>query len=218
MEKDFVYVKEFQLGSVDKREVLRYLGGKDWDEKTDILFEECINECSGVIRCKTCFSLYELSHKIIKEFCGSSKILEKNLTGCKKIILFSATIGYGIDSLIMKYTSVSPIKALMFQAIGTERVEQLCDKLCAYLKGEFGNILPRFSPGYGDFSLEYQKDIFRLLDCYKNIGLSLNDSLLMSPSKSVTAIVGVSEKCSGDIAHKCYECDKNDCIFRRDIK
>ena len=48
----------------------------------------------------------------------------------------------------------------------------------------------RFSPGYGDFDIVYQKDIFAILDCPKRIGLTLNSSLMMSPSKSVTAIIG----------------------------
>ena len=50
----------------------------------------------------------------------------------------------------------------------------------------------RFSAGYGDVPLELQRDIFALLDCPRRIGLTLNESLLMSPSKSVTAIVGIS--------------------------
>jgi len=50
---------------------------------------------------------------------------------------------------------------------------------------------PRFSPGYGDLPLETQREIFDVLDCSRRIGLMLNDSLLMSPTKSVTAFVGV---------------------------
>lgn len=53
---------------------------------------------------------------------------------------------------------------------------------------------PRFSPGYGDLPINMQKDIFAALDCPRKIGLSLNESLLMSPSKSVTAIIGVSAR------------------------
>lgn len=49
----------------------------------------------------------------------------------------------------------------------------------------------RFSPGYGDFSLTHQTDFFRLLQLEKNLGMSLNSALLMSPSKSITAVIGV---------------------------
>ena len=81
----------------------------------------------------------------------------------------------------------------MFQAIGSERVESLCDELCRELEGEWGTVRPRFSPGYGDLPLSLQKEIFALLDCGRSIGVALGENLLMSPSKSVTAIVGVKK-------------------------
>ena len=72
---------------------------------------------------------------------------------------------------------------------------------------------PRFSPGYGDFELGVQSDIFRVLDCPRRIGLSLNKSLLMSPSKSVTAIIGISDR-QAVCASGCNLCDKKDCAFK----
>ena len=59
------------------------------------------------------------------------------------------------------------------------------------LKAEGVFLKPRFSPGYGDLPLSMQTDIFRVLDCPRKVGLTLNNSLLMSPSKSVTAIMGI---------------------------
>jgi cobalamin-dependent methionine synthase I len=50
---------------------------------------------------------------------------------------------------------------------------------------------PRFSPGYGDLSLSVQSDLLNVLDARRNIGLTLSDSLMMIPQKSVTAIVGL---------------------------
>ena len=168
-----------------------------------------------------------------------SNDLNKNLIGCDRIIVFAATIGIEIDRLISKYGRLSPAKALCFQAIGAERIESLCETFnndmrerCAR---EGSQVRPRFSPGYGDFPLEAQKDIFRVLDCYRKIGLSLNDSLLMSPSKSVTALIGIKPKCAdaaesdGDNAmdisdteqgscdpyDQCQNCKKQDCSFSR---
>ena len=95
----------------------------------------------------------------------------------------------------MKYSKISPSKALMFQALGAERIESLCDTFCNDMNNELGvRLKPRFSAGYGDLPLEVQKDIFRVLDCPRKIGLTLNDSLLMSPTKSVTAIVGIEDE------------------------
>ena len=79
-------------------------------------------------------------------------------------------------------------------------------------EGKF--LKPRFSPGYGDLPLEMQRDIFRVLDCSRKIGLTLNESLLMSPSKSVTAIVGIGGEEYQKEKNKCGACPNLDCAFR----
>ena len=82
----------------------------------------------------------------------------------------------------------------MLQAIGAERLESFCDIFCRDISCEYNEKLrPRVSPGYGDIPLSMQKEIFSALDCSRKIGLSLNASLLMTPTKSVTAIVGIGE-------------------------
>ena len=104
------------------------------------------------------------------------------------------TIGLEMDRLIARYKRVSPVYTLLLQAIGAERVESACNALeeklrCSLMPGE--SLRPRFSPGYGDLPLALQKDVFQALDCERRLGLTLTDSLLMVPSKSVTAIVGI---------------------------
>ena len=83
----------------------------------------------------------------------------------------------------------------MLQAIGAERIESLCNifntELATKMNSQDKKLAPRFSPGYGDLPLEIQSDIFRVLNCSTKIGLTLNKSLLMTPTKSVTAIIGI---------------------------
>ena len=105
------------------------------------------------------------------------------------------------------------------QAIGAERIEALCDAFCDKLKAEKSEkglfLRPRFSAGYGDLSIELQRDIMRALDCGRKIGVTLNESLLMSPSKSVTAIVGISNMhCTPEFG--CTSCENKDCSFRKE--
>ena len=113
------------------------------------------------------------------------------------VIFFAATLGIELDRLISKYSVLSPATALLLEALGNERIEALCDCFCEDMRVSreaFGEILrPRFSAGYGDLPLEYQRKIFTLLDPPSRIGLTLNDSYLMSPSKSVTALIGVEK-------------------------
>ncbi|MCQ2419004.1 MAG: Vitamin B12 dependent methionine synthase activation subunit [Clostridia bacterium] len=127
-----------------------------------------------------------------------SKDLQKALEGCDRVLLFAATVGLLPDRLIAKYNRVCPAKALLVQAIGTERVEALCDAFCEEQKENYaaeGAILrPRFSPGYGDLPLALQREVFAALDCPRQLGITLNESLLMTPSKSVTALAGIKTK------------------------
>ena len=127
--------------------------------------------------------------------CVDSHDLAVALRGCERVVLFAATVGHTIDRLIARYGKIAPSRALLLQAIGAERVEALCNRFCDELAKEARArglaTRPRFSPGYGDLSLELQRELFRILDCPRRIGLSLNQSLLMSPTKSVTALVGL---------------------------
>jgi len=172
------------------KEISRYAGGLK-DEK---LILSCLEEVSNKLVYKVCyrkFSLKTNGSTLDMDFTQvASADLAKTLQNCDGIILFAATVGIEIDRLIFKYGKISPLKALVFQAIGAERIEWLCNQFCKDLAKD-ENVTPRFSPGYGDLPLEVQKDIFSALNCEKNIGLTLNDSMLMSPTKSVTAFVGI---------------------------
>lgn len=214
-----VITKTYAAPPYDKREILRYARcGDDLDQINDLL-SECLNELDGKLSYKVCY--VSLGLKINNDECDfdvftvKSKNLANHLTGCDKVIAFAATIGIEIDKLIAKYGRLAPSKALMFQAIGAERIENLCDLFCNEIEKEYNlKTKSRFSPGYGDLSLEVQKDLFSVLQCYKKTGLCLNESLLMSPSKSVTAFVGLSNGgCNGN-ANKCDDCAKTDCEYR----
>lgn len=194
-----VLYKEFALPEVDRREVLRYMGCKESTNETEELIDRAIEVARGAFCGKVCFCELSLSVSDEQVQFGAvrieSKNLLKNLDGCEAIILFGATVGIEIDRLILRYGKVSPSLAVCLQALGAERIEALCELFCADIARKQGlqgkRLRPRFSPGYGDFPLEAQKDIFAMLGCDRRIGLTLNDSLIMSPTKSVTAIIGI---------------------------
>ncbi len=212
---NIVYTKSYSSPPVNKKEILRYAGVGENSSELEKLIDECIEEISPKLFYKVCFC--ELS---IKDFdMGTSRDLEKNLRDCTSVVLFCATIGIEIDRLIWRYSSISPLKSLLFQAIGTERIESLCDifnhEITQEKKAVGKYTRPRFSAGYGDFSIEAQKDIIRILDTSRKIGVNLNESLLMSPSKSVTAIIGISDKNICEDKKECEICKKEDCEYRR---
>ena len=89
---------------------------------------------------------------------------------------------------------MNPVYASILQATGAMYIEELVDITNSEIKkiAEAAglNTKPRYSPGYGDVPLQVQKDFFRLLPCTR-IGLTLMDTLIMAPEKSVSAFVGL---------------------------
>ncbi len=187
-------IAKIETSAVNPAEVLRYAGSKGTDPAVEELLKECIAEAQGELSYRVCYCRLPLQIDgkdcRIGSLCLRSKALAKTLSGCSEVILFGATLGVGIDRLIGKYLRISPAKALLMDALGTERIEALCDAFC---KIQGCKITPRFSAGYGDLPLAVQSDLFALLQCEKKIGLCMTDGLMMSPSKSVTAIFGIKE-------------------------
>lgn len=219
-----IHTKSYAPPPVDTREILRYAGVRGESPEIDPLLQECLAEASAVLSYQVCWSVFPLSQAEGQLDLGfartASAALTKHLGGCPQVLVFAATTGIGLDRLIHRYSRLSPAKALLLQAIGTERIEALCDTFCqeiAAQQADLGKgITRRFSPGYGDLPLALQKDIFRVLDCHRSIGLTLNDSLIMSPSKSVTALVGLADTplCS-ESAAGCAACQQTSCAYRR---
>lgn len=189
-------------GDIPLKEVCRYMGL--CEEAANALQRETIHGLMfrflKDIRARACYlevpvsvtdDMVDLELLRIK-----SEHLAKNLHGCERAILFAATLGTEADRIYRSSAVTSSVSALTADAIGTAAIEAVCDKLCCEIAEQYSQykLRPRFSPGYGDLSLYIQRDIVRILDTYRKIGLTLSDSLLMIPQKSVTAIVGLESK------------------------
>ena len=199
----FVSTKLYRDLRPDPAEILRY-AGMPKTSAPDPLMEECLSEL-GEIRGRLCwrqFSIQRLEDgRTDLGFCRTaSRNLALNLKNCSSIVLFADTLGIEIDRLLARYGRLSPVKQLWFQAIGAAGVEAMCDAFCEDVRKLAGSVeapvrtRPRYSPGFGDFGLEYQPFIFEALDCPRNLGLTLTDSFLMSPTKSVTALIGILDE------------------------
>ncbi len=201
-----IITKTYTNSHVNVKEVLRYAGANKATNEVLKMVEDCLTEAVNCFTYKVCYGEFPITKNGVNLDLGflktNSKDLIKNLDGCDSVVLFAATVGTDIDRLISKYSRISPAKALIFQALGAERIENLCDRFNKEITdikiSENKFTKPRFSAGYGDFPLNMQKDILGVLNCSKNIGVTLNDSLTMSPTKSVTAIIGVGSEKSGD--------------------
>ena len=222
---------ENKIGKLEipKDEVLRYLGYRSQliDEKLDELIKLTIEESKTLItprfitsRCNV--SLVENGVKLL----GTTILLTGNdikehLKDSKECVLMGVTIGGNIEKRINLYGKTNLTKSLILDSCATTAVEEICDKLEAYIKSEaIGNgesITFRYSPGYGDLSLDVQKDIINTLKAEKTIGLTVSAHNLLIPRKSVTAIIGLIPK-DKEVQKKCCEVCKNyeNCSFRKE--
>ncbi len=184
-------------GRVDRRETMRYLGcyGVKCEDGLDAVLDECEKLILPALRPAACYALFDVKRTGDALDLGfaktRSKALSKNLEGCGKIALFAATVGAETDRLIIKYEKLSPARALVLQALGAAAAECWCDDVNAQITAEHGETKPRFSCGYGDLPLELQREIFAALNVSKNLGVTLSENFFMTPTKSVTAIVGI---------------------------
>lgn len=180
------------LISINSNELHARLG-KGFDLSCDA-FDEYITKYNekAIYR----YSYVKLSYTEVGGMCNfegvsvKSSALAKVLSDSKEVILLAVTSGIEVDRLIAKYTHQNPQFAFIIDAIASAGIESYAD----YITNEITrgiNVTNRFSPGYADFPLYFQTYILERLSANKNIGIMLSKDLLMIPTKSITAVIGI---------------------------
>lgn len=189
------------MKSVPGSEAARFLGirGKP-DEATLAALRETMERVRSVAAPREVVKRFPLSMNgssisLEGAFTLESRDLARNLEGCDEAYLFVATLGPGPDRLMRAAQVSSVAESAMIQAAAAEIIERHCDDLVARLAADEvlrGRALkPRYSPGFGDLGLPVQAKIFAALGVTRAIGVSLTDSFMMTPLKSVSAFIGV---------------------------
>lgn len=186
---------------MDKREVLRYLRTNSAVEDAAVteLVEKASKDVENHSDIKTLYRIFDcLIDDGVSKIGGlsfKSKRLADNLNGCKRVVVFGATLGLQIDRII-KTAAVSDLAlAMAYQAAASVSIEEVCDQLEKEIMSVHNvKLRPRYSPGYFDLDITEQRKIFSLIELTKRIGVTLTDSCQMMPSKSVTAFIGVEEQ------------------------
>ena len=185
------------------KEALRYLGYRkqEIDDRILQLIKEAFVELEKIAKKRCVYQVFESTisndnQLQIGPLRIESKSLVQNLKGCSRVAIFAATLGTEVDRLIRQYEIIDLPRAVVLGACAASYLEEYCDAVQKNIGEEFGKqvkLRPRFSAGYGDCSIEYQDQILRMLDAQKKIGLTLTEAKMMTPSKSVTAFVGVCD-------------------------
>ncbi|MDO4473476.1 MAG: vitamin B12 dependent-methionine synthase activation domain-containing protein [Eubacteriales bacterium] len=208
------------------KETIRYLGYGNHavDEQTFALIEESFRELDKIASRRIIYRFFEIIPEsddslYIGKLHIISKNLSKNLKNCKQAVLIGATLGTAVDQLMRRYQITDMSKAVVMQAAAAAMLEEYLDecqeKIRKEIEMEGKGLRPRFSPGYGDFDISNQKMVLRMLDADKTIGLTMTASYMLTPTKSVTAVIGICELKESCNKTGCEVCDKKDCIYRR---
>lgn len=212
---------------IDRAEVRRYLGCGREDPGPQVAaeIESAIAALEREAAPRHIWAAYPLTLRDgcvqIASLHMKSKNLTRHLHGCTQACLFAATLGPAPDRLMQRaaLTAVSP--AVILQAAAAAMIEAYCDECCDALAAHFARQglypRPRFSPGYGDLPLDCQPAFLRTLDAEKRIGLTCTSSLLMAPTKSVTAVIGLSPEAARPAKgcrSKCAGCPNTGCAYR----
>ena len=215
------------INSINRSEALRYLSCQDESIVTSIVkqyIDECEERLLKVISPKYLFKHFQISSQnnaiIIKdchiELCGND--IAAHLDGCSEIIIMCATIGSAVDKLIRVMQIEDMTKAVITDALANAAIEQVCDIAETEIRGSFTDkyFTWRYSPGYGDFSIDIQKKLLDILDAPRKIGLCTSDSSLLIPIKSVTAFIGISDSPLPSKVRGCTTCNMRDvCQYRK---
>jgi hypothetical protein len=215
------------LLTIDHKEARRYAGlmtAKFDEQAIDAACEEALllAEPHGI------WNIYEYDSKthIVqneKPFQIKGSKITAHLNRAEKVIILAATVGETIEKAVTRHFSEGRYAySVLLDAAATTAVEQIADAIEKAIQAQISakgyTMRWRFSPGYGDWGLDAQPEMLRLSDA-PNIGISLTESLMLYPRKSITAIIGLvrenNETPIVHLPHDCAACDKTDCISRK---
>lgn len=194
MEAGFVYGKlEQEAIALNPKEMAARL--KTEQGFTNPLIERCEAELRKVLDCRYAAARVPVSFPKedvvdLGAFRAESHSLYRNLSGCSEAFLFAVTLGMGVERLLNRLSMLSGAEFFVTDALASAMVEAACDAAEEKIRGGL-LCRPRFSPGYGDLSLEVQPALLEQVQGRKLLGITLGATLLMSPMKSITAIMGV---------------------------
>lgn len=146
--------------------------------------------------------------------------IKKHLTGCDGMIIMAVTLGAGIDRIIRTAQIRDMAEAVVLDSGASVLVEQCADILEETIRADRdGFVTGRYSPGYGDFPVEMQSQFIRAIEGPKKIGLTVNESHILIPRKSVTAIIGMADHPVKGYMATCDEClIRESCGLRKEGK
>ena len=215
-----------QILTIDAAEVRRYAGLKKVPTFGEKNIRDACEEALLLIDVRGAWQVYgyDCANHIVESLPPvkiAGKSIIKHLDGCERVICMATTVGFEIErEIAKKFERGEYLSSVLLDAAATAAVEQSADAMEKHFAANFAkdgfNMRWRFSPGYGDWNLTAQTELFKIAGA-EQIGMRLTSALMLEPRKSVTAIIGLSkglgtrDKGLG----ACATCNKFDCSMRK---
>lgn len=216
-------LKSYQIDALDRKEVLRYLGyrGQEVTPELDGRLDAAIASCLAIGRARASIAVYDVAGReelpdgtpqvtladTALTLVGTS--MQRHMRGARKVGVLAVTIGMGVERELKRLSLTDRLGQVLFDAAATTMVERAADAAEATLvgmaarEGLYTNF--RFSPGYGDMPMQTQHVLLDALDA-RRLGITLSPTLLMTPTKSVTAVVGMFDAPQPSTHASCADC------------
>ena len=226
-------VQSYDVRSVDRAEVLRYLGyaGQEVSSELDARVDAAVARCLAVARPRGVVRVFDVATRGEKDGAPVIRLdgcalelrgrsIAAHLDGAVAVGVLAVTAGLALDAELRRISLTDPVGQLVCDAAGSALVERAADAAEASVvavaadRGLFCG--SRFSPGYGDLPLDTQVALLSALDAQRRLGVTLSADFLMSPSKSVTAVIGLFPEPRAEALPSCATCHCRDfCPLRR---
>ena len=203
-------VENLEVKELPRAEVLRYMGyrGQEYAPELDAVIERACARCLELARPRASWLAFDLADEVsadedapVARLVGTALELpghsmERFLAGATKVALLAVTVGMPLERELRLAAATDPVFGVALDAAATAAVEEAADaaseRISAWASEQGLRASGRFSPGYGDLPLEVQPQLLSTLDAQRRLGITLSSSLLMTPTKSVTAVIALS--------------------------
>lgn len=209
---------------LDIDEALRYLGASGADEALRQCMESVARDAEQRFVPRYIYRVSAVEHRPEGEWLSDLQLLlpgnsaRKMLAECQRAAVLVCTLGLGFEQHMRLTQARDMSQAVLLDACGSALVEAGCDAAEKELAARFPGVYltDRFSPGYGDLPLDLQPAICRITDSQRRLGVYVTESCLMTPQKSVTAIIGMADKPQRARIRGCAYCAMKDtCALRK---
>ena len=213
---------EPRFTTLNMNEILKYLGfrGQELTEEIAAQIRRCSDEVLAAATPRLTYRLAPLDNGAVLGVTFAGNDIPRMLEPCEEVVLFGATLGPGVERLMMRCEVVNAADSVIMDACASTAIENICNNFESDMRraveAEGRYLTDRFSPGYGDLPIAEQPKFFALLDMTRRIGVSLTPTTIMVPRKSVTAIMGIARTPQPHRPPDCEHCLMfRTCPFRK---